>query len=138
MLAACDSLCVSVYRNLKECLNGRASDQNSTIHLTSTELKEAENYWIHHVQAQSFTKEFQYLTKQSSAATPVYIKQLGLFLHNEFISVLAIAERNPTLLPSKHTSVNLLVADFHAKVKHNGVNDTLVALCEKYWVFQGR
>ena len=109
--------------NLKECLNVRASDQ-----------KEVENYWIHHVQAQSFTKALQYLKKRSSAA---YIQQFGLFLDDEFIlrcrgqinnSVLAHAVRNPILLPSKHTYVNLLIADFHAKVTHHGVNDTLVAL----------
>lgn len=118
--------------NLKECLNVRGSDQ-----------KEAENYWIHHVRAQSFTKALQYLKKQSSAATPVYIKQFGLFLDDEFIlrcrgqinnSVLAHAVRNPIVLPSKHGYVNLLIADFHAKVKHHGVNVTLVALREKYWV----
>ena len=72
-------------RNLKESVNGRACDQNSTIYLTSIELREAENYWIHHVQAQSFTAEIQYLRKQSLAATPVYIKQFGLFLDDEFI-----------------------------------------------------
>ena len=127
-------------KNLKEPFNGRTCDRNSTIHLSSSELQD---YWICHVLAQSFTTKIQYFKKQSSAATP---EQFGLFLDDEFILrccgwinnlVLAFAERNPILLPPKHTYVNLLIADIHAKVKHNGVNDTFVALREKYWVIWG-
>jgi len=42
------------------------------------------------------------------------------------------------LLPSKHHVVNLLVNHYHSLVKHNGVNNTLNALREKFWLIKGR
>ena len=34
--------------------------------------------------------------------------------------------------------VTLLICHFHEQVKHNGVNDTLAALRERYWMLRGR
>ena len=42
------------------------------------------------------------------------------------------------MLPAKHRFVDLLIKNFHERVKHNGVNDTLVALRENYWIIRGR
>ena len=53
-------------------------------------------------------------------------------------SDLLIKQKNLILLPSKHRYVELLIKEFHHRVKHNGINDTLVALREKYWILHGR
>ena len=53
-------------------------------------------------------------------------------------SSLPIESKNPMLLPSKHHVVNLLVNHYHSLVKHNGVNNTLNALREKFWLIKGR
>ena len=51
---------------------------------------------------------------------------------------LPTTSKNPILLPSKNDFVRLLIKDVHAKVKHNGVRDTLTTLRENYWVLRGR
>lgn len=51
---------------------------------------------------------------------------------------LPTTSKNPILLPFKNDFVRLLIKDVHAKVKHNGVRDTLTTLRENYWVLHGR
>ena len=41
---------------------------------------------------------------------------------------LPTTSKNPILLPPKNDFVRLLIKDVHAKVKHNGVRDTLTTL----------
>ena len=45
---------------------------------------------------------------------------------------LPASSKNPILLPSKDDFVSLLIKDVHAKVKHNGVRDTLTTLRESH------
>ena len=53
-------------------------------------------------------------------------------------SNLPVYTKRPVLLPSEHMYVTLLIRHFHEQVKHNGVNDTLAALRERYWILRGR
>ena len=46
--------------------------------------------------------------------------------------------KNPILLPSKHSVVELLVQDVRNRVKHNGIRDTLTTIRERYWISRGR
>jgi len=41
-------------------------------------------------------------------------------------------------LPAKHLVAKLLVREIHSKVKQGGINTTLVATHEKYWILKGR
>jgi len=49
-------------------------------------------------------------------------------------AAVTITQKSPLLLPAKHSFVELLIKNFHESVKHNGFNDTLVALRENYWI----
>ena len=52
-------------------------------------------------------------------------------------STLSLNEKNPILLPCKHPFIKLLVIHVHQQVKHGGVNATLTALREHYWILRG-
>ena len=41
-------------------------------------------------------------------------------------------------MPAKHTFVKLVIKQTHNRVKHSGINATLTALRERYWVLRGR
>ena len=41
-------------------------------------------------------------------------------------------------MPAKHTFVKLVIKQIHDRVKHSGINATLTALRERYWVLRGR
>ena len=110
-------------------------------------MNRAETLWIRTILTQSFENEIRYLKGGSSQSKPSYIDQFCLFIDNQGIlksrgrinnASLSATEKNPVMLPSKHPFVKLLVIDMHHKVKHGGVNDTLVALCGQYWVLRGR
>ena len=53
-------------------------------------------------------------------------------------SSLQISTKSPILLPAKHAFVNLLVKRIHDRVKHSGINATLTAVRERFWILRGR
>lgn len=116
--------------------------------LTTTELKDAENLWIHSVQASSFTDELSFLTRKDSKSTPpIRVPQLGLFLDDDGIirckgwianASLSSSARTPILLPAKHAFTNLTIRNIHDLVKHSGIRDTLTNLRERFWILRGR
>lgn len=115
--------------------------------LTTTELKDAENLWIHSVQASSFTDELSFLTRKDSKSTPpIRVPQLGLFLDDDGIirckgwianASLSSSARTPILLPAKHAFTNLTIRNIHDLVKHSGIRDTLTNLRERFWILHG-
>ena len=106
--------------------------------LTTTELKDAENLWIHSVQASSFTDELSFLTRKDSKSTPpICVPQLGMFLDDDGIirckgrianASLSSSARTPILLPAKHAFTNLTIRNIHDLVKHSGIKDTVTNL----------
>ena len=132
-----------VLRFFKACLGQK--HQYSTTLPNATELDNAEKYWIKCIQANSFREEIECLTNHSSHNS-VRIIQFGLFLDNGILrckgrinnSNLLGYTKSPVLLPSKHMYVTLLIRHFHEQIKHNGVDDTLAALRERYWILRGR
>jgi len=87
------------------------------------------------------------LKDSTTTGKPHYIDQFGLFLDGQNLlkyrgrinkAHLSTAEKNPIFMPPKHQVVKLLVTDMHTGVKHGGINDTLVALRERYWILCGR
>ena len=82
-----------------------------------------------------------------NCAAPIYVQQFGLFVDKKNSlrckgkinnSDLQLQQKNPILLPSKHAYIDLMIKEFHHHVRLGGVNDTLVALREKYWILRGR
>lgn len=115
--------------------------------LSTSEINEAEKYWIKSVQASNFGAELNFLTKNSQLSPLPRVKQFGLYKDDKGVlrckgrlnnADIPTTSKNPILLPSKNDFVSLLIKDVHVKVKHNGVRDTLTTLRENYWVLRGR
>ena len=114
--------------------------------LEAKELDRAETLWIQSIQAQSFEREIRYLGEEHTLGKPPYVDQFCLFLDEHVLrckgricnSTLSDTAKKPVLLPPKHWFVKLLVIDMHNRVKHGGINVTLTALREQYWILKGR
>ena len=79
------------------------------------------------------------------SSSTIRVAQFGLFLSEDQtirckgrIALLPTSSKSPILLPAKHTFVKLVVKQTHDRVKHSGINATLTALRERYWVLRGR
>ena len=109
--------------------------------IISSEVDQAAYLWIHHTQK---LKEF--VTLRSNNATkccPPLIRQLKIFLnerqlicyggriHNACIDDEA---KFPCFLPKKHPITSLIVYHVHNSYLHSGVNATVTALRQKYWL----
>ena len=53
-------------------------------------------------------------------------------------SLLTQEAKTPLLLPSKHHGVELIIKDTHNRMLHSGVNTTLTAMREGFWIIRGR
>ena len=108
----------------------------------------SETLWIKSVQTTAFVDELSFLNRKSSKSTPPIRKaQFGLFLSEDQTirckgrisnTSLSTSSKSPILLPAKHTFVKLVIKQTHDRVKHSGINATLTALRERYWVLRGR
>ncbi|XP_067029688.1 uncharacterized protein [Acropora muricata] len=132
-------------------LNKRVRKQcqeNLSKELTADELKISETLWIKSVQTAAFVDELSFLNRKNSKSTPpIRVAQFGLFLSEDqtirckgriFNAPLPTSCKSPILLPAKHTFVKLVIKQTHDRVKHSGINATLTALRERYWVLRGR
>ena len=116
--------------------------------LSVTELTRAQSTWILSCQQERFPKEIQNLkSKPTSKKRLPLVRQLQLYLdkagylrcggriHNAPLSETA---KFPLLLPSKHPMTALIVLATHATVLHGGVNSTMTALRQKFWIPSAR
>jgi len=113
--------------------------------LTASEPAQASLQWIHHVQHTIFGDEINNLTSKSHCLS--LVKQLRLFIdhdgllrcggriHNAPLLELA---KFPYLLPSRHTFTTLVIKNAHVTQLHGGLNATLTAICQKYWIPSAR
>ena len=138
-----------VFRFIKNlsCRSTNQEQLNTSSELGPEDLDKAEYHWIRYIQSLSFKQELQYLQGDHSHAAPIYVQQFGLFMDERGLlrckgrinnSDLHLEQKNPILLPSKHAYIDLMIKEFHHRVRHSGINDTLVALREKYWIIRGR
>ena len=131
-------------------LKKRASEksQRDINELRADELKNAENLRVHSVQTTAFADKLSFLNrKDSKSKPPIRVSQFGLFLSEDGIirckgritnASLPTSSKTLILLPAKHTFVNLLVKQTHYQVKNSGINATLTASREQFWVLRGR
>ena len=116
--------------------------------LKADELKNSETLWIKLVQKTTFVDELSFLNRKNSKSTPpIRVAQFGLFLSEDQTigckgrisnALLPTSSKSPILLPARHTFVKLVVKQTHDWVKHSGINATLTALRERYWVLRRR
>ena len=132
--------------NLKQC-----KPLKPTGPLNPAELNTARLKWLRACQELAFTSEIsalksQHGTKRSNKAS-ILVRQLRLFLNRDrFIGYggrihnapLSDIVRFPCLLPQKHTFTKLLIYSLYNSLFHGGVNSTLTALRQQYWIPSGR
>ena len=119
--------------------------------LNVSELQEAEKLLLKSIQNEHFSKEIHYLSLRESVRrgmkTPLYVSQFNLYLDEDEIlrcrsrigkSTISDCSKRPILLPSKNRFSELVIAECHDKVFHNGTVDTLNCLRQRYWVLRGR
>ena len=78
---------------------------------------------------------------------PLLVSQFNLFIDEQGI-LRAMARiknadinsecKEPILLPSRHYYSDLIIQDYHVKVFHNGIRETLNAIRQKYWTLRLR
>jgi len=139
-------LCVIAYvLRFVDALKGRHVEGECLV-VSVSEIKRAESMWICTVQQDSFERELNSLLIPSGAR-PLLIDQFGLCLDKDKLlrcqgrvnnSQLSLSSKKPSLLPSKHPLVTLLVRNAHELAKHYGVSQTLALLRERYWLLKGR
>ena len=127
---------------LRFCANLRHPSNKVLGPITAQELSTARMLWIKTCQSQLYEREITNLQDRSSKRL-LLVRQLRLFLdnhgllrcggriHNAPISELA---KFPYLLPANHEFTKLLVYATHVKLCHAGVNSTVTALRQSYWI----
>ena len=122
-------------------IHNRRHSSNQVGTLTSEEQKKAKLLWLHNTQPQASRREIANI-RSNSQRLPL-VRQLCLFLdqsgalccggriHNASISELA---KFPYLLPTKHHFTQLVIYAIHNAQLHAGVNATLTALRQNYWI----
>ena len=116
--------------------------------LSVKEMTTAQFTWILSCQQERFHKEIQNLKLSPNIKTRLpLVRQLQLYLdkggylrcggriHN---APLSESTRFPFLLPSKHPLTALIILATHAAILHGGVNSTVTALRQKFWIPSAR
>ena len=147
---------VSAYHNLSQLLNVTAYVLRFVRNIRKPSIKysgpispaertQANLKWIHTVQQQSFPAEIKNINSQSNRLP--LVRQLRLFIdkgglircggriHNAPVSDLV---KFPYLLPTKHPFTKIIVYAIHEKYLHAGVNSTLTAIRQSYWIPSAR
>ena len=131
---------------LRFTYNCRHSSTRTVGPLSGMELKEANLKWLYSVQHTMFATEIQHV-EQCGSNRPQLVHQLRPFLdnnkllrcggriHNAPLSDLA---KFPYLLPSQHPFTVLIINNAHLVQLYSGVNSTLTALRQTYWIPGGR
>ena len=131
-------------RNCKQHTSGvKHTDQ-----LQPAELDQAVQVWICYTQQTSFPNEFSALqSKAKKYRHPPLVRQLQLFLNNQHIiccggrihnAMIDKETKFPCLLPKKHPLTALIVYYVHKAHHHAGVNATVTAIRQNYWIPSAR
>lgn len=115
--------------------------------LTIEELNNAEMVIVKLIQNVEFSREIQDLKKEKKVNSKSKLIALDPFLDkNEILRVggrlknsnLQFSQKFPMLLPRSHHVTNLLIDHYHQHYYHSGIQSTLYALRQKFWLLDGR
>ena len=116
--------------------------------LSVEDIVQAEKYWLQRIQEEAFPTEVKKLHSKEMVSkdsklvkfSPYYDEEDGLVKMGGRIqySDLKEREKHPIILPYDSYIVMLLVEDVHIKQLHSGINHTLIALRDRFWVLRGR
>jgi len=111
--------------------------------LTVVELREAEISWVKDIQRQHFAQWILGLSGDKGMIVgKTSINKLNPFLVDGLLRVggrlekapLGFETKHPIIFPKLSYFTHLIVRDSHVKCGHSGLNHTLAALCQRYWV----
>ena len=112
--------------------------------LSASEVDQAAYTWINHTQQLCYPKEFHALQSKGTARCRLpLVRQLKLFLNDKKLICCGGRIHNariddeakfPCLLPKRHPITSLIVYHVHKTYLHSGVNATVTALRQKYWL----
>ncbi|XP_071643002.1 uncharacterized protein [Temnothorax longispinosus] len=140
-------------RRWLRCLRARRTaheeqpDASAGLILTREELNDAIVGWIGLVQSTHFKGEATALRKNAPLLARSSIASLSPFLDERGLlrvggrlknAMLAYDARHPVILPGPSRLTRLIVEACHRRTLHGGVQTTLGALRQEYWVPRGR
>jgi len=125
----------------------RAGREDFPMELSPQELEVAKKFWIGRVQGAYFPAEIRQLTDREAIPKSSPLFRLRPFLGDDGLlrlggrlelSPLEYSAKHPLILPRSSELTLLLIADFHERTLHGGVQLTLSSLRQDYWVIGGR
>ncbi|CAG2247208.1 unnamed protein product [Mytilus edulis] len=105
--------------------------------LNVTELREATDEILAHVQMSYFSDEITNLKKAKPVKKGSRIASLNPVLVNELIRSKGRLITCPVILPNKHHVTTLIIRYYHETTGHVGKQQVLAASREKYWILKG-
>ena len=131
-----------VLRFINNCKRHTAS--RYTNQLQPAEINQATQCWIRYTQQTTFPNEYAALQFNVSKTHRLpLIRQLRLFLNDQQIiccggrihnAMIEKEAKFPYLLPKKHSLTSLIVYYVHKAHLHAGVNATVTAMRQSYWI----
>lgn len=116
--------------------------------LDREDVVKSETYWLQRIQEESFPDEISKLQRNEAVCKdsklvklcPYYDKEDGLLKMGGRLqySDLNETEKHPIILPYDSYLVKLIVEDIHRRQLHSGINHTLIALRDRFWVLKAR
>ena len=115
--------------------------------LSSTELADAETYWVATVQVSSFPREVSSLRRGSELSPKSKLLPLRPFLDRDGVlrvggraglSRLSFSKRHPIILPGTHVLAKLLIAGEHQRLLHGGPSLVAASLSRRFHVLGSR
>ncbi|XP_077990938.1 uncharacterized protein LOC144445269 [Glandiceps talaboti] len=120
----------------------RNSENRVTAELSAQEIKTAEKLWISNIQSDCYGDEIK-LLKSNERKHGQLVKQLKLFVDTDNIvrcggrlhnAPLTETAKFPALLPKYHHFTRLIVQYHHRHSKHIGLQGTVTAIRQYYWI----
>ena len=124
----------------------RKRTNHKQIQLSPEETNTAERIWIKSCQQSTYQMELDSLTSKNKPRTAL-VKQLCLFLDDQHLircqgrihnAPVSESTKFPVLLPTYHPFTKLVVLSTHVQQLHSGVNSTLAAIRQRFWILKAR
>ncbi|XP_022197772.1 uncharacterized protein LOC111054948 [Nilaparvata lugens] len=136
-----------VLRFVHNLIHHKEKDQHRLNDLSVEEIQSAEIQLIRTVQEEAFAEEIRQLKQGKELLPSSSLKALSPFIDNNSLlrvggrlrqSDLPYDYKHQILLPSKHRFTHALIISYHRRVSHDGVQSTMAALRQRYWVISTR
>ena len=137
------------FRFIRNCKSRSYREGQPSLQTQASEIETAERQLIWSIQKEAFSDAYSFLSGGKGNVdkkTPLLVSQLNLFLDENGIiracscirnSSVSDSTKSPILLPTRHRYTELLIWEYHYRMLHIGIQDTLNAMRQKYWILKG-